>query len=61
MRVLISRAARMAAIPFRSVPDDAAVADVFGTLPVVVADIRTLSKSIWNSCATICATLVFNP
>ena len=46
MRFLISRAARIAAMPFKSVPDDAAVAEVFGTFPVVVAVIRTALKSI---------------
>ena len=55
------RAAACAAMPFMSVPDDAAVAEVLGTLPVLVAVIFTDPKSIWNSCATICATLVFSP
>ena len=44
-------------MPFRSEPDEAAVAEVFGTLPVVVAVIFTWSMSIWNSSATTCATL----
>ena len=61
MRSLMVRAAAWAAMPFRSVPDDAAVAEVFGTLPVVVAVIFTASKSTWNSWATTCATLVFSP
>ncbi len=42
MRPLMVRAASRAAIPLRSEPDDAAVGDVFGTLPVVVAVMRTL-------------------
>ena len=45
-------------MPFRSVPDEAAVADVFGTLPVVVAVIFTLLISTWKASATTCATLV---
>ena len=45
MRSLMVRAAACAAMPLRSVPDDAAVAEVFGTLPVVVAVIFTASKS----------------
>ena len=44
-------------MPLRSEPDDAAVAEVLGTLPVVVAVIFTWSRSIWNSSATTCATL----
>ena len=52
------RAAFCAAMPLRSEPDEAAVAEVFGTLPVVVAVIFTRSRSIWNSSATTCATLM---
>ena len=55
------RAAICAAAPLRSVPDDAAVAEVFGTLPVLVADIRIWSRSIWNASATTCATLTNRP
>ena len=55
------RAAACAAMPLRSAPDDAAVAEVFGTLPVVVAVIRTRSMSTWNSSATTCATLTYSP
>ena len=44
-------------MPFRSEPDEAAVADVFGTLPVVVAVIFTRSMSTLNVSATTCATL----
>ena len=52
------RAAACAAMPLRSEPEDAAVAEVFGTLPVVVAVIRTWPMSTWNSSATTWATLV---
>ncbi len=45
-------------MPFRSEPDEAAVAEVLGTLPVVVAVIFTLSISTWKQSATTCATLV---
>ena len=55
------RAAASAAWPLRSVPEEAAVAEVLGTLPVVVAVIRTRSRSIWNSSATTWATLVWSP
>ena len=51
------RAAAWAAMPFRSEPDEAAVAEVLGTLPVVVAEILTCSMSTWNSSATTWATL----
>ena len=45
-------------MPLRSEPEEAAVAEVFGTLPVVVAVIFTRSISTWNASATTCATLV---
>ena len=45
-------------MPLRSEPEDAAVAEVFGTLAVVVAVIFTRSMSIWNSSASTCATFV---
>ena len=48
-------------MPFRSEPDDAAVAEVFGTFAVVVAVIFTRSRSIWNSSATTCATFTNSP
>ena len=48
-------------MPFRSEPEEAAVAEVFGTLAVVVAVIFTWSMSIWNSSATTCATLTYSP
>ena len=41
MRPLMAAAARFAAIPFRSDPDDAAVGVVLGTLSVLVAVICT--------------------
>ena len=44
-----------------SVPDDAAVADVFGTLLVSDAVTRMRSTSIASSSATTCATLVNRP
>jgi hypothetical protein len=40
----ISSAARLAAMPLRSLPEEAAVGDVLGTLPVLVAQMRTLSS-----------------
>jgi len=46
MRVLISRAALSAAMPLRSDPDEAAVGEVLGTFPVLVAERRTWSMSI---------------
>ena len=36
-------------MPLRSVPEEAAVAEVLGTLPVVVAVIFTRSMSTWNA------------
>jgi len=60
-RCLILRAAARAAMPFISVPAEAAVAEVFGTLPVLVALILMRSRSIRNSSATICATLIISP
>ena len=39
------------------VTDEAAVAEVLGTFPVVVAVIFTWPMSIWNSSATTCAIL----
>ena len=54
----MARAARCAAMPFRSEPDEAAVGAVFGTLSVRVAVARTLAASIPNSSATTCATLM---
>ena len=61
MRSLICSAAFSAAMPFRSEPDEAAVGEVFGTLPVVVAVMRILSMSIWKASATTCATLTNRP
>ena len=45
----------------REEPEEAAVADVFGTLAVVVGVIRIWSISMPNSAATTCATLVKRP
>ena len=50
--------AASAAMPLMSEPDDAAVAEVLGTLPVEVAVIFTLSMSTWKASATTWATLV---
>ena len=60
-RSLIWRAASEAAMPLRSVPEEAAVAEVLGTLPVEVAVTRIRSTSTWNSSASTCATLVCRP
>ena len=49
------------AAPFRSVPADAAVADVFGTLSVLVGITRICSGLTPSSCAAIAATLVCKP
>jgi hypothetical protein len=48
-------------LPFRSLPVDAAVADVFATLLVSAADERTCAEPIPSSWATTCATLVLSP
>src|SRR3546814_5294560 len=50
--------AASAAMPLMSEPEEAAVAEVFGTLPVEVAVMRTRSMSTWKAWATTCATLV---
>ena len=42
---MIAAAAACAALPFRSLPHDAAVADAFGTLLVSEAETRTRSRS----------------
>ena len=55
------RAASRAAMPFRSLPDEAAVGDAFGTLLVSDADTRTLASGTPISCATTCATFVNRP
>ena len=57
-RVLIILAACFAAMPFKSAPEDAAVAEVLGTLAVVVAVMRTSLTSMPKTSATTCATLV---
>jgi len=46
------RAAACAAIPFRSEPDEAAVAEVLGTLLVSVVVIRTADSGTPSSAAT---------
>ena len=43
-------------MPFRSVPEEAAVAEVFGTFSVVVLVILIRLRSHWNASATTCAT-----
>jgi hypothetical protein len=60
-RALIVWAAFFAAIALRSVPEEAAVAEVLGTFAVVVGVIFTRSRSIWNSSATTWATLTNSP
>ncbi len=57
----MARQALRAAMPLRSLPEEAAVGDVFGTLPVCVAVIFTRSRSTWNYSATTCATLMLSP
>ena len=49
-------AAALAAMPFKSAPDEAAVGDVFGTFPVDVAVMRTRSNAMPKTSATTCAT-----
>ncbi len=61
MRPLISAAAIFAAMPLRSVPEDAAVGEAFGTFAVLVAVMRTKCSGTPNSSATIWATLVNSP
>ncbi|MCY1427132.1 hypothetical protein D9M71_429650 [compost metagenome] len=48
-------------MPFRSLPLEAAVGEVLGTLSVRVAVMLTCSSGTWNSSATTCATLMFRP
>ena len=60
-RLRIVSAAASAAMPLRSVPADAAVGDVFGTLAVVVAVISRAPSETPNSSATTCATLTNRP
>ncbi|MNF88633.1 hypothetical protein D3C85_1224420 [compost metagenome] len=54
-------AAFWAALPFRSVPLEAAVGEVLGTLSVLVAVIWMRPISTWKTSATTWATLVFRP
>ena len=60
-RPRIVRAAASAALPFRSLPVEAAVADVLATFEVSVAVTRTRDSGTPNSFATTCATFVFSP
>ena len=55
------RAAACAALPFKSAPDEAAVAEVFGTLLVSVVAVRIALSGRPNSVATTCATFVYRP
>ena len=55
------RAASRAAMPLRSVPDEAAVGDAFGTLLVSEAVTRIASSGSPSSRATTCRTLVNRP
>ena len=48
-------------MPFRSLPDDAAVGEAFGTLLVSEALTRTDSSGMPSSRATTCCTLVNSP
>ena len=57
---IVSQAA-LQAMPLRSEPDDAAVADVFGTFAVSAAVIRTADRGTPNTEAATCATLTFSP
>ena len=61
MRFLIWLAASSAAMALRSVPDEAAVAEVFGTLPVLLAVICTRSTGMPKASANTCATLMWSP
>ena len=58
---LMRSAASSAALPLRSLPVDAAVAEVLATFWVSVAVTRTASKSTPSVCATTWATLVCRP
>ena len=61
MRLRTVRAAASAALPFRSLPEEAAVAEVLGTLLVSVVLTRTVSSGTPSVCATTCTTLVCRP
>ena len=61
MRSRMVMAARHAAMPFKSVPEDAAVAEVLGTLPVLVGVVRICSRLSPKTDAVICLTLVNSP
>ena len=55
------RHAACTAIPFMSLPDEAAVAEVFGTNAVSVAVIFTAATSTPNTLAATCATFRNSP
>ncbi len=60
-RSRIAVAALYAAMPLRSAPDEAAVAEVFGTLSVRVAETFTRATGTANTSATIWANLTCSP
>ncbi len=57
----MARAAACTALPLRSLPDEAAVAEVFGTFAVSVAFTRTPARVTPSSSATTCEILVCSP
>ena len=57
-RAFIVSIAFLTAIPFRSLPDEAAVGEVLGTLEVLVAFTFTDSGLMPSSAAAICCILV---
>ena len=61
MRARIVSQAILTAAPFRSDPDEAAVAEVLGTLAVSVAVMRTTSCGTPKALAATCATFWNNP
>ena len=60
-RSRMRRAAICAALPFMSLPVDAAVAEVLATFSVSVAVERTVSSGTPSSCATTWRTFVLTP
>ncbi len=61
MRSRICSHAFLTAAPFRSAPDDAAVADAFGTLSVRVGARRTRESGTPSAVAATCSILVCRP
>jgi hypothetical protein len=61
MRRRMARAAASAALPFMSLPAEAAVGEVLGTFSVVVAMMRTRSSPTPSSSATTWATFTYSP